>query len=134
MCVFFLNCSLNFQAWPYFLLFIIVENLLLWIEKKPTVRLNDSITSLSHGLFQECGRLLILQNQPTINSLFLFTGFCSEDQRVTCTITFTKTFGFATWHGTTLQHGTWQHLGWISATTGYTELVTVFYTPSIQVS
>ncbi|XP_050312926.1 alkylglycerol monooxygenase-like isoform X2 [Anthonomus grandis grandis] len=37
---------------------MILENLVLWIEQKPTVRLNDSITSLSHGLFQECGRLI----------------------------------------------------------------------------
>ncbi|KAK7862895.1 hypothetical protein R5R35_011604 [Gryllus longicercus] len=46
------------QAWPYFLAFLIVENILLWLENKPTLRLNDGITSLSHGLFQECGRLV----------------------------------------------------------------------------
>lgn len=43
-----------------------MENLLLWIEKKPTARLNDSITSLSHGLFQECGRLLLSKTKQYI--------------------------------------------------------------------
>ncbi|XP_030759328.1 alkylglycerol monooxygenase-like [Sitophilus oryzae] len=51
------------NAWPYFLLFMIVENILLWIEKKPLVRLNDSITSLSHGLIKECGRLLFRSSE-----------------------------------------------------------------------
>ncbi|CAH1401955.1 unnamed protein product [Nezara viridula] len=46
------------QAWPYFLLFIFLENVLLWLEKKPLMRINDGIVSLSHGLFQELGRLL----------------------------------------------------------------------------
>ncbi|XP_060525578.1 alkylglycerol monooxygenase-like isoform X2 [Cylas formicarius] len=50
--------GLAFQAWPYFLLFMIVENVILWVERKPTARLNDTVTSLSHGLIQECGRLL----------------------------------------------------------------------------
>nr|CAD7453009.1 unnamed protein product [Timema tahoe] len=48
------NCS---EAWPYFLAFLIVENVLLWLEEKPLIRFNDGITSLSHGLFQECGRV-----------------------------------------------------------------------------
>ncbi|KAL1505714.1 hypothetical protein ABEB36_005216 [Hypothenemus hampei] len=47
-----------YNAWPYFVLFMILENIILFLEKKPFVRLNDSITSLSHGLFLECGRLL----------------------------------------------------------------------------
>lgn len=47
------------QAWPYFLVFMILENFLLWLERKPTHRLNDSITSISQGLVQECGRLLV---------------------------------------------------------------------------
>ncbi|KAK9512203.1 hypothetical protein O3M35_000673 [Rhynocoris fuscipes] len=47
-----------FQSWPYFLMFMILENLILWIERKPTMRINDGITSLSHGLIQEIGRLL----------------------------------------------------------------------------
>ncbi|XP_075231244.1 alkylglycerol monooxygenase-like isoform X2 [Lycorma delicatula] len=46
------------QAWPYFLAFILIENIILWIEKKPLMRINDGITSLSHGVIQECGRLL----------------------------------------------------------------------------
>lgn len=52
-----------YNAWPYFLLFMIVENIILWVERKPTVRLNDSITSLSHGLIQECGRLLFRSSE-----------------------------------------------------------------------
>ncbi|XP_076250275.1 alkylglycerol monooxygenase-like isoform X1 [Rhynchophorus ferrugineus] len=51
------------NAWPYFLLFMIVENIILWIEKKPLVRFNDNITSLSHGLIQECGRLLFRSSE-----------------------------------------------------------------------
>lgn len=44
------------QAWPYFLMFIILENVVLWLEKKPTMRFNDGITSLSHGLAHECSK------------------------------------------------------------------------------
>ncbi|KAJ8961403.1 hypothetical protein NQ318_014648 [Aromia moschata] len=36
-----------------------MENIILWIDKKPTYRLNDSLTSLSHGLIQHCGKLLV---------------------------------------------------------------------------
>lgn len=46
------------QAWPYFVVFMIVENVVLWLERKPTHRLNDSVTSIGLGLSQECGRLL----------------------------------------------------------------------------
>ncbi|XP_067000505.2 alkylglycerol monooxygenase [Anabrus simplex] len=46
------------QAWPFFLAFIFVENVLLWLEGKPILRLNDGVTSVSHGLLQECGKLL----------------------------------------------------------------------------
>lgn len=44
------------NAWPYFIAFIILENVVLYLEKKPMIRLNDGITSLSHGIIQECGR------------------------------------------------------------------------------
>uniref|UniRef100_A0AAR5PM64 Alkylglycerol monooxygenase n=1 Tax=Dendroctonus ponderosae TaxID=77166 RepID=A0AAR5PM64_DENPD len=66
--------KLFYSAWPYFLLFMVVENILLWIEKKPTARLNDSITSLSHGLFQECGRLLFRGSESYIY-LYLYQHF-----------------------------------------------------------
>ncbi|XP_073980605.1 alkylglycerol monooxygenase-like isoform X1 [Rhodnius prolixus] len=46
------------QSWPYFLMFMILENWILWLERKPTMRVNDGLTSLSHGLLQEIGRLL----------------------------------------------------------------------------
>ncbi|XP_017771537.1 PREDICTED: alkylglycerol monooxygenase-like [Nicrophorus vespilloides] len=46
------------QAWPYFVLFMVLENLILWIEREPVHRLNDSITSIGHGIIQESGRLL----------------------------------------------------------------------------
>ncbi|XP_018565783.1 alkylglycerol monooxygenase isoform X2 [Anoplophora glabripennis] len=37
---------------------MIIENIVLWADKKPTYRLNDSLTSLSHGLIQHSGKLL----------------------------------------------------------------------------
>ncbi|CAH1996499.1 unnamed protein product [Acanthoscelides obtectus] len=45
-------------AWPYFLLFMLIENILLIIENRPLYRLNDTITSLSHGLIEHSGKLL----------------------------------------------------------------------------
>lgn len=64
-----------FQAWPYFLLFMLVENLILWLEKKPTYRLNDSLTSISNGLIQEIGRfvkecILINESSPSFLSYY----------------------------------------------------------------
>lgn len=50
--------NLFIQSWPYFLTLIILENIVLWIQKKPLIRLNDGITSLSHALILECGRIL----------------------------------------------------------------------------
>ncbi|PNF44132.1 hypothetical protein B7P43_G03182 [Cryptotermes secundus] len=44
------------QAWLYFVAFLALENLILRLEGKPTIRLNDGVTSLSHGLITECGR------------------------------------------------------------------------------
>ncbi|KAJ8975563.1 hypothetical protein NQ317_000747 [Molorchus minor] len=46
------------NAWPYFLLFMLMENIILWIDRKPIYRLNDTVTSLSHGLIQHSGKLL----------------------------------------------------------------------------
>lgn len=46
------------QSWPYFLTLITLENIVLWIQKKPLVRLNDGITSLSHAIIMESGRVL----------------------------------------------------------------------------
>ncbi|CAH1175633.1 unnamed protein product [Phaedon cochleariae] len=47
------------QAWPYFLLFMVLENVILWSDKKhDAYRLNDGLTSLSHGLIQHSGKLL----------------------------------------------------------------------------
>ncbi|VVC43687.1 Hypothetical protein CINCED_3A013178 [Cinara cedri] len=41
------------QAWPYFLILLVLENgLRLW-QKKDVLRLNDSITSMSHAILQE---------------------------------------------------------------------------------
>jgi alkylglycerol monooxygenase len=37
-------------------MFIVLENIILWLEKKPLMRVNDGITSMSHGLIQEIGR------------------------------------------------------------------------------
>ncbi|KAM3960937.1 alkylglycerol monooxygenase-like [Aphomia sociella] len=46
------------QSWPYFLIFMILEHIVLRLEGKKGIRLNDGITSISHGIFQECGRLI----------------------------------------------------------------------------
>ncbi|CAH1646941.1 unnamed protein product [Spodoptera littoralis] len=46
------------QSWPYFFLFMILEHIVLRLEGKPGIRLNDGITSISHGILQECGRLV----------------------------------------------------------------------------
>ncbi|KAJ8921782.1 hypothetical protein NQ315_008408 [Exocentrus adspersus] len=46
------------NAWPYFLLFMCIENIILFIDNKPTYRLNDSLTSLSHGVIQHSGKLI----------------------------------------------------------------------------
>nr|CAD7586697.1 unnamed protein product [Timema genevievae] len=62
------------QAWPYFLAFLIVENVLLWLEEKPLIRFNDGITSLSHGLFQECGRL-VFRGAENVAYIFIYENF-----------------------------------------------------------
>ncbi|XP_053604142.1 alkylglycerol monooxygenase-like [Plodia interpunctella] len=46
------------QSYPYFLIFMILEHIVLRLEGKKGIRLNDGITSISHGLLQECGRLI----------------------------------------------------------------------------
>ncbi|XP_045765344.1 alkylglycerol monooxygenase-like [Maniola jurtina] len=46
------------QSYPYFLIFMIIEHIVLRLEGKKGIRLNDGITSISHGIFQECGRLI----------------------------------------------------------------------------
>ncbi|KAG8231468.1 hypothetical protein J437_LFUL000185 [Ladona fulva] len=46
------------ESWPYFLAFVLLENIVLRLQRKPTHRLNDSITSLSHGIFLETGRII----------------------------------------------------------------------------
>ncbi|KAJ0179015.1 hypothetical protein K1T71_005790 [Dendrolimus kikuchii] len=46
------------QSWPYFLLFMILEHIILKLEGKKGIRLNDGITSISNGLFLESGRLI----------------------------------------------------------------------------
>ncbi|CAH0559202.1 unnamed protein product [Brassicogethes aeneus] len=63
------------NAWPYFILFMILENVLLWIEKKPTFRINDGITSMSHGLIQESGRL-IFRGAESYVYLYIHEHFC----------------------------------------------------------
>ncbi|XP_050343712.1 alkylglycerol monooxygenase-like [Nymphalis io] len=46
------------QSYPYFLIFMIIEHIVLRLEGKKGIRLNDGITSISHGIIQECGRLI----------------------------------------------------------------------------
>ncbi|XP_044734945.1 alkylglycerol monooxygenase-like [Chrysoperla carnea] len=54
------------QAWPYFLTLVLVENIIRYFEKRSTVRVNDTITSFSHGLFQECFRLLLRGSESAL--------------------------------------------------------------------
>ncbi|CAB3381036.1 Hypothetical predicted protein [Cloeon dipterum] len=51
-----------------------LENLLLYLEGRPTVRLNDSITSLSHGLIQHCGKL-IFRGAESAAYIFIYQKF-----------------------------------------------------------
>lgn len=54
-----------FQSWPYFLIFMVLEHIVLRLKGKNGIRLNDGLTSISHGIFQECGRfvtLFVIQN------------------------------------------------------------------------
>ncbi|XP_037296643.1 alkylglycerol monooxygenase-like [Manduca sexta] len=46
------------QSWPYFLIFMILEHIVLKLEGKKGLRLNESITSVSNGIFLEGGRLI----------------------------------------------------------------------------
>ncbi|CAF4813204.1 unnamed protein product [Pieris macdunnoughi] len=46
------------QSFPYFIIFMIIEHIVLRLEGKKGIRLNDGVTSISHGIFQECGRLI----------------------------------------------------------------------------
>ncbi|XP_059484903.1 alkylglycerol monooxygenase-like [Neocloeon triangulifer] len=62
------------KSWPYFLVFMALENLLLYLEGRPTVRLNDSITSLSHGLIQHCGKL-IFRGAESAAYIFIYQRF-----------------------------------------------------------
>ncbi|XP_044760983.1 alkylglycerol monooxygenase-like isoform X2 [Coccinella septempunctata] len=39
-------------------MFIILENIVLWLQKRPTIRFNDGISSLSHGLAHECSKIV----------------------------------------------------------------------------
>ncbi|KAI5646426.1 fatty acid hydroxylase superfamily domain-containing protein [Phthorimaea operculella] len=54
------------QSWPYFFVFMIIEHLLLRLEGKRGIRLNDGITSVSHAILQECGRLVDLPWNHTL--------------------------------------------------------------------
>ncbi|XP_037868641.1 alkylglycerol monooxygenase [Bombyx mori] len=46
------------QSWPYFFTFLILEHIILKLQGKKGIRLNDGITSISNGLLLETGRLL----------------------------------------------------------------------------
>ncbi|XP_034951117.1 alkylglycerol monooxygenase-like [Chelonus insularis] len=48
------------QIWIPFFILIILEQLILFIRKKSSFRLNDHITSLSHWILQESGRIFFL--------------------------------------------------------------------------
>lgn len=46
------------QSWPYFFIFMILEHIVLRLKGRKGIRLNDGITSISHGILQECGRII----------------------------------------------------------------------------
>ncbi|XP_050664415.1 alkylglycerol monooxygenase-like isoform X2 [Leptidea sinapis] len=46
------------QSWPYFLMFMVLEHIVLKLKGKRGIRVNDGITSLSNGIILESGRLL----------------------------------------------------------------------------
>ncbi|KAF6204185.1 hypothetical protein GE061_002525 [Apolygus lucorum] len=45
------------KSWPFLFMLIFLENLVLWLEKKPTLRVNDGITTLSHLVLVELAKL-----------------------------------------------------------------------------
>ncbi|KAK4882053.1 hypothetical protein RN001_005372 [Aquatica leii] len=62
------------QVWPYFVLFVMLENLILWLRDKPVYRLNDGITSLSIALLSELGRF-IFRGAETYVYVYLFENY-----------------------------------------------------------
>lgn len=53
----YLSCT-HTQMFSVFILLAIIENALRLLKGKPILRLNDSIASLSSGIFQDCFRLV----------------------------------------------------------------------------
>ncbi|KAI8423968.1 hypothetical protein MSG28_002636 [Choristoneura fumiferana] len=51
------------QSWPYFFMFMVLEHIILKLEGKKGIRLNDGITSLSNGMFLEEVHVLWAQHQ-----------------------------------------------------------------------
>ena len=47
-----------FQAIPFFITFIVLEYIIQLIQNKPRARINDSVTSLSLGLYLGCGMII----------------------------------------------------------------------------
>nr|XP_023026101.1 alkylglycerol monooxygenase-like [Leptinotarsa decemlineata] len=62
------------NAWPYFLLFMILENIILWMDEKPTYRLNDGLTSLSHGLIHHSGKF-VFRTAESYTYFYLYQHF-----------------------------------------------------------
>ena len=50
--------SLSLQALPYFFIFIFLESIIRWLQRKPLPRLNDSINSISAGAIEQLGILV----------------------------------------------------------------------------
>lgn len=46
------------EIWPFFLLFILLENIILYMKKKSFQRFNDGVTSIAHGIFHESARIM----------------------------------------------------------------------------
>ncbi|KAF5274192.1 hypothetical protein FQR65_LT17046 [Abscondita terminalis] len=63
-----------FTVWPYFLFFVLLENLILWWRGKPVYRLNDGITSLSIAIISETGRF-VFRGAETYLYVYLYDNY-----------------------------------------------------------
>ncbi|KAF5295538.1 hypothetical protein FQR65_LT10401, partial [Abscondita terminalis] len=61
-------------VWPYFLFFVLLENLILWWRGKPVYRLNDGITSLSIAIISETGRF-VFRGAETYLYVYLYDNY-----------------------------------------------------------
>ena len=61
---------------PYLGVLVLIEYIVLLLQGKPRPRINDTVTSLSLGLLQECARLVCSLRLSNICNLHWFTNQC----------------------------------------------------------